>query len=309
MRVALVLGSGGARGYAHLGVLNELDARGHQVVAIAGTSMGALVGGLAAAGKHAEFEAWVRTLTQRKLWQLLDPALSSPGAIKGARVLSHISELLGDRTIESLPIPFTAVASDLTTQREVWFQRGPIVAAIRASIAIPGALTPVLMGGRVLVDGGLLNPVPVEPVLAVSADLTLAVNLTGPDPHSEGPSSVHQAAELPEGQDTMTWLSRVGLSGLDMERLRIGRGSRDRAARQLAQQDGHQDSLSTMDILLGAWETVQAATARYRMATNPPDVVVNVPMRSCRTMDFHRASEMIELGHKLTAEALDAAHR
>lgn len=305
MRVALVLGSGGARGYAHLGVLEELRARGHQVVAVAGTSMGALIAALAAADRDREFADYARGLTQRRLWQLLDPALSGPGAFRGSKVLARVGGFLDDVLIEDLPIPFTAVASDLSTQREVWFQSGPVTAAIRASIAIPGLLTPVLMGGRVLVDGGLLNPVPVEPVLAVTADYTLAVNLTGPDSPQLGSSAVHQAAEVPEGQDVLTWLSRLGVSGLDLEKLRL----RGRGTREVAATDGAPRDLSTVDVLLSSWETVQAAIARYRMATNPPDVLVTVPMRSCRTLDFHRAQEMIDLGRRLTVAALDASGR
>lgn len=300
--MALVLGSGGARGYAHLGVLQELTARGHQVVAIAGTSIGALIGALVAAGKQDEFTEWALTLNQRKVWGLLDPALAGPGAIRGTKVVSRLAPMLGDTLIEDLPIPFTAVASDLTSQREVWFQRGPVTAAIRASIAIPGALTPVQMGGRLLVDGGLLNPVPVEPTLAVDSDFTLAVNLTGPDSPADGTSALHEEAELPDGQDAETWLTKVGLGP---ERRRFGRSGKEPAAVSAPAPL----PLSTMDVMMGSWETVQAAIARYRMATNPPDVVVNVPMRSCRSLDFHRAAEMIALGRRLGAKALDATGR
>lgn len=302
MRVALVLGAGGARGYAHLGVLDELRTRGHEVVAISGTSMGALVGGLVAADREQEFREWALTLTQRRLWQLLDPSLSGPGAIRGTKVLAKLGGMLGEHLIEELPIPFTAVATDLRSEREVWFQRGPLTAAIRASVAIPGLLTPVVMGERVLVDGGLLNPVPMEPTLAVDADFTLAVNLTGSDAPAESTSARHEEAELPAGQDSATWLSRVGL-GLD--RWRTGHGH-DLA---VTTPNSHVTTLSTMDVMLGSWEAVQAAIARYRMATNPPDVLITVPFRSCKALDFHRAAEMIALGRKLAATALDAAGR
>ncbi len=299
MRVALVLGSGGARGYAHLGVVDELRERGHDIVAISGTSIGALIGALVAAGHDRDFSEWALSLTQRKVLQLLDPALTGPGAIKGAKVLSKVGGMLGEELIENLPIPFTAVASDLTTQREVWFQSGSVTAAIRASIAIPGALTPVAMGGRLLVDGGLLNPVPVEPVLAVSSDFVLAVNLTGPgNPNG----AVRQQAVVPEGQDSLTWLAKVGL---DMERLRWGRPPKEVGVKEIANTAGLASHLSATDVMLSSWETFQAAISRYRMATNPPDVVVNVPMRACRTTDFHRAAEMISLGRKLAAQALD----
>ncbi|NLI17576.1 MAG: esterase, partial [Actinomycetales bacterium] len=170
MRVALALGSGGARGYAHIGVIEELRERGHDVVTIAGTSMGALVGGLAAAGTLDEFTAWVSGLTQRDVLRLLDPTLTGPGAIKAERVVRKVSEILDGALIEDLPIPYTAVATDIGSRREVWFQDGPVDVAIRASIAIPSVITPVMLNGRLLADGGLVNPVPVGPTTATHAD-------------------------------------------------------------------------------------------------------------------------------------------
>lgn len=304
MRVALVLGSGGARGYAHLGALQELRARGHELAAVSGTSMGALVGALAAAGKDEEFADWARTLTQRRVLQLLDPVMVGPGAIRGTKVVTMLGGMLGDTTIEQLPVPFTAVATDLTSQREIWFQSGVATVAIRASIAIPGALTPVVLGGRVLVDGGLLNPVPMEPVLASDADFTLAINLNGPDSPSAGRGAATEEAGLPEGQDHKTWLARMGLSGLDLDRLL------HRAPREVDQEVAEAVGVgahSTTDVLLSSWETVQAVTTRFRMASNPPDIQVNVPMRICGTLDFHRAAELIDHGRRITAEALDQA--
>lgn len=292
MRVALVLGAGGARGYAHLGVLDVLHERDHQIATIAGTSMGALVGALAAAGRADDFAAWARTLTQRKVLRLMDPAFAQPGAIRANKVLVTVGGMLGDQLIEDLPIPYTAVAADLTSQREVWFQSGPVTAAIRASIAIPGAITPVQMGDRLLVDGGILNPVPVEPTLGVTADFTLAVNLSGHSP-TAGSAPVPEHAEVPAGQDWLTWLGKVGLGS--------------RAPRSRGAADSAHDDLSAADVMLRSFETVQNAMSRYRMATNLPDVLVSVPLRSARTTDFHRAAELIDLGRQLATDALDEA--
>lgn len=283
MRIALVLGAGGARGYAHLGALEVLRERGHEIVAISGTSMGALVGGLAAAGKDQEFADWVRTLTQRGVLRLMDPAIKGPGAVYGNRVVERISGILGDVDIEDLPVPFTAVATDLTNQREVWFQRGPLLAAIRASIAIPGALTPVEMGGRLLVDGGILNPLPVGPVLAVDADVTMAVDLSGSGRPRLGAAPLTEEAEVPG--DTRSWLGRIGFA----------------ADREKPKRDG----LRTLDVMLAAFETMQGRISRLQLAANPPDVVVSVPLASARTLEFHRATELIDLGRRLTEEALD----
>ena len=157
LRVALGLGSGGARGFAHIGVVRALEERGHRVVAVAGTSMGALVGGMVAAGRMDEFAEWATGLRQRDVLRLLDPKLSAPGMVSADRLLESLAPIFEDVDIEDLPIPFTAVATDLGSRREIWFQRGPLRAAVRASIAIPGLFTPVMLNGRILVDGGLTN--------------------------------------------------------------------------------------------------------------------------------------------------------
>ncbi|OLO98776.1 esterase, partial [Mycolicibacterium porcinum] len=138
MRVALALGSGGARGYAHIGVINELHDRGYEVVGVSGSSMGALVGGLHAAGKLDEFADWARTLTQRAVLRLLDPSITAAGILRAEKILDAVREIIGEATIEGLPIPYTAVATDLIAGKSVWLQRGPLDSAIRASIAIPG---------------------------------------------------------------------------------------------------------------------------------------------------------------------------
>ena len=154
--VALILGSGGARGYAHIGAIQVLVERGYQVVAVAGTSMGALVGGLFAAGKLDAYTEWVTGLSQRDVIRLLDPALLGAGAFRAERLLARMSDLLDGALIEKLPIPYTAVATDIGARREVWFQSGPLDVAIRASIAIPGVITPIMVNGRLLVDGAVL---------------------------------------------------------------------------------------------------------------------------------------------------------
>lgn len=179
MRVALALGSGGARGYAHIGVIRELEARGHEVVGVSGASMGAIVGALLAAGKLDEFEKWVRGLSQRDVIRLLDVSFAGGGAIRANRIMGVIGAMLDDVRIEDLPIPYTAVATDIRARREVWFTRGPADVAVRASFAIPSVVTPALVGGRLMIDGGVTNPVPLEPLASVASDLVLAVSLNG----------------------------------------------------------------------------------------------------------------------------------
>src|SRR5690349_568044 len=201
-RVALALGSGGARGYAHIGVIDELRERGFEIVGIAGSSMGALVGGLEAAGKLDDFAEWARSLTQRAILRLLDPKITAAGVLRAEKILDAVRDILGEVTIEQLPIPYTAVSTDLLTGKSVWLQRGPVDAAIRASIAIPGVIVPHVLDGRLLADGGILDPLPMAPISAVNADLTIAVSLSGSEAGGDEPEDSGPSA-------TTEWLGRV----------------------------------------------------------------------------------------------------
>ena len=198
--MALALGSGGARGYAHIGVIHELQDRGYQIVGIAGSSMGALVGGLQAAERLDEFADWARSLTQRSILRLLDPSITAAGVLRAEKILDAVRDILGAATIEELPIPYTAVATDLLAGKSVWLQRGPVDEAIRASIAIPGVIAPHVIDGRLLADGGILDPLPMAPIAAVNADLTIAVSLSG---------SETLADAEPEPRPTTEWLNRM----------------------------------------------------------------------------------------------------
>jgi len=175
--VSLVLGSGGARGYAHIGVIETLLSKNYEIKSISGTSMGALIGGLYACGKLDEFKQWVLTIDPLEILKLLDLSFSKTGLIKGEKIFEKIEELIGDICIEDLDISFTAVASDIIKQKEVWIQKGKLIDAIRASIAIPTMFTPKKIGADFLVDGGILNPLPVSPTIPDDTDLTITVGL------------------------------------------------------------------------------------------------------------------------------------
>jgi len=287
MRVALVLGSGGARGYAHIGAIAEIESRGHEVVAVAGSSMGALVGGLYAADALDDYAAWARTLTQSQMLRLLDPKWSAGGAIAAERIFAKVGELVGERLIEDLRVPFTAVATDLRARREVWFQRGPLLSAVRASIAIPGVITPVVMNGRLLADGGLMNPMPIEPTAAAAADLTIAISLQGDRGAREQSTPAREPAEP-------TWRDEL----VGKVRRTVGREK---------EPPDPLEQVRISDVVGLSMDAMQGLVARYRMAGLPPDVLVTVPVSAARTLDFHRATAMIELGQQLTAEALDAS--
>jgi NTE family protein len=208
-RIRLALGSGGARGYAHIGAVQVLEERGYEIAAISGTSMGALVGAARAAGALEEYAEWASGLTQRDVLRLLDPSLRAPYGIRGEKILARFNELVGSARIEELPIPYTSVATDLLARKEVWFQQGPVDVAVRASIALPTFIKPVMLNGRLLVDGGLMNPLPIAPMAGVHADLTVAIDLVGERLHAHGQTH----APSPESSEPRGGGPRPGARG------------------------------------------------------------------------------------------------
>jgi NTE family protein len=329
--VALALGSGGARGFAHIGAIQVIEERGLDVISVAGTSMGALVGGLYAAGHLAEYTDWVEDLTQLDVVRLLDPSVSAPGAIRAEKVLARVRDLLDDALIEDLPIDYTAVATDLFARKEVWFQKGLVETAIRASIAIPGIITPVMLNGRLLADGGMMDPVPIAPTAAARADLTIAVSLSGADPHGREAEPVVAVAEEEPVEEWSDRFRRSASQLLDRDLVRsvVHRFGFDDEHEDRADRDDRDDpssadaaakgvvvgepferlpdGLSKFDMMNLSLDAMQSLLLRFRLAAYPPDVLVTVPKNSARTLDFHRADEMIALGRALTADALDHA--
>lgn len=300
--------------------------RGYDIVGISGSSMGALVGGLQAAGRLDEFADWAKSLTQRTILRLLDPSISAAGVLRAGKILDAVRDILGPVTIEELPIPYTAVATDLLTGKSVWFQHGPLDEAIRASIAIPGVIAPHEAGGRLLADGGILDPVPMAPLSAVNADLTIAVSLNG--------SEVIDSREAEPGV-TVEWLNRMLRSTsalLDRPTARavlsrFGADGEDAEAGEDPEEDADQASgteaadgaevaleiplevprkLGSFEVMNRTIEIAQSALARHTLATYPPDLLIEVPRSTCRSLEFHRAAEVIDAGRALANQALDA---
>ncbi|RPA65891.1 esterase [Gordonia oryzae] len=320
-RVALALGSGGARGYAHIGAIAELEARGFSLVSVAGSSMGALVGGLYCAGGLAEYVEWISGLSQLDVMRLLDVSLTKSGGVIGAeRIIARVQDILGDVAIEDLSIPFTAVATDLGAGRSVWFQRGRLVDAIRASIAIPGVIAPHLLDGRLLADGGILDPLPVAPTSAVASDVTIGVVLDGEggsvaraaretkvkgvirrnvDPilSSEFVRSVRDRIGLDPHADTPDSAETVASGTAD-----IGSAGEEPGS---VPTTGEPKAMGRIEVLSRSLDIMSIALTRHQIAGYPPDILIEIPRKSVRAMDFHKASEMIELGRSKTAEALD----
>ncbi|MDE0804876.1 MAG: patatin-like phospholipase family protein [Acidimicrobiales bacterium] len=305
---AVVLGSGGARGYAHIGVIETLEERGFDIIAVSGCSMGALVGGVYASGHLQDYRDWVVKLRQVDVLRLVDLSLSSMGAIRGDKLFAVVSEMVGDVSIEDLPLHYTAVAADLLSQREVWFQDGSLADAIRASIAIPSLLTPVITDNQLLVDGGLMNPIPILPTLSAQADVTIAVNLSGDSPRHtptrpSGP--VYSEEDGPPSRDgsaAETLRQRASrLLDWDTVRARLSRDDEREGDAETIEQ------LGRFDIMNLSFEVMQATLSSYKLAGYPPDVIIDVPKSSARTFEFHRATELIELGRRLGDETLDAS--
>ena len=307
-KVSLALGSGGARGYAHIGVIQELESRGFEIVGIAGTSMGAVIGALHATNTLQQYTDWVLGLKKRDIAALIDITASGPGSMKAERVMSKVNDLIGGVLIEDLPIPFTALASDIVAQKEVWFQSGPLDLAVRASISIPGVITPIMVNGSLLSDGGLFNPVPTLPLASIPSDLVIAVSLSGPsDTVIEAETQPSRRSEILKSvidlmreQDVMRWVTGKFNGELNTN------GNQTNASDELTKAMNTLPSgLRTYDVVQMSILSMQNMIQRFQLAISPPDVLIEVPFDSCGMLEFHKAKEQIELGRDLAKQALD----
>lgn len=327
--VSLVLGSGGARGYAHIGVIEELVAQGFDIRSVAGSSMGALVGGVYAAGKLDAYRDWVKPLQRFDVLRLLDLTFSGGGLIKGDRIVEKLRELIGEIRIEDLPISYTAVAVDLLAQREVWFSRGSLFDAIRASIAIPTVLRPHHYEGRTLVDGGLLNPVPITPTLRDLTDCTIAIDINAPaEQFGEAPDTSTTAASdstfgsvagvlvdesspvqasAPEAEPVLETGGEAMLPSIEPPppsyRQRIADFINGLVERREAKSVTAADP-GVLELFARSLDVVQETITRFKLAAQPPDLIIRIPRNVCAFYEFHRAEEVIELGRERTREAL-----
>ena len=294
-------------------MIQVLEERGFEIAGVAGSSMGALVGAVWAAGKLEELESWVRGLTRAHVLRMLDVSLRAPGAMRAEKVLAHVQDLVGDELIENLPVPFTAVATDLITRREVWLQRGRADLAIRASIALPGVFTPVMLNGRLLADGGLMDPIPVSPMAALDADLTIAVSAGG---EREDPPATAAVSESAEARPIDEWIARFrqgAARAIDSEVIRsvLSRHEADEPSERddqpRAESVAFPEGLTGLDVMNYSLAAMQTLVTRYRLAGSPPDVLVTIPTTDVRTMDFHLADTMISLGRTAAEQALGEA--
>jgi len=282
--VSLILGSGGARGLAHIGVIHWLEENDYKIKSISGSSVGALIGGIYAAGKLGEFEQWVCALTKLDIISLLDISWSRSGLVYGDKIINTLVDLVGNQTIEDLPIPFTAVATDISKEKEVWINSGSLFDAIRASISLPLFFTPYDHKGIKLIDGGILNPVPIAPTFSDDTDLTIAVNLGGPLESIK----VTENREQTSTKELETYQEKIG-NFIKSFQKKIGI--------EVSELD-----LGGYDIANQAFDAMQSTIARQKLAAYPPDYTIEIARNACGTLEFNRADEMIALGYKKAKE-------
>jgi NTE family protein len=287
-KIVLALGGGIARGWAHIGVLKTLEAEGLEPDVICGTSIGALVGGLYLSGRMAALESWARSLTQRKVFGLLDFTFGGSGLFGGEKLASLLKDQVSDVCIEQLSRPFVAVATELETGREVWLRDGSLLQAMRASYALPGVFPPVKHEGRWLIDGALVNPCPTSVARSFGGQLVIAVSLHTDligSPADDPAEASTAAPTLPPQPSPASWLRP--------DRMILNRIFSDRP-------DG--PALST--VMVGGLNILIERVTRARLAGDPADVLIAPKLAHVGLIDFHRASEAIEVGARATREVL-----
>lgn len=286
--VSLVLGSGGARGLAHIGVIHWLEEHDYDIRSISGCSIGALIGGIYACGKLDVFEEWVRAISKLDIVMLLDLSWGKQGLVEGERIISALKDLIGDRQIEDLPLEYTAVAADIKREKEVWLKRGSLFDAIRASISLPLFFTPFDLDGMKLLDGGILNPVPIAPTFEDDTDLTIAINLGAP------PLGNTHRTSRPEPIDIKT----APANGLPEKISSFIDELKSRAS------IGEPGDWKMLDIADQTFDAMQGAIARQKLAAYPPDHTILISRDACGTLEFDRADEMIQLGYEAATRRL-----
>ena len=292
-RIGLALGGGAARGWAHIGVMRALSRIGVQADVIAGTSIGAVVGGVAMAGKMDALEDWARGLNRRRLVGYLDFRIRAGGLIGGERLLTELKRHLGGTTIESLPLPFSAVATDLVTGHEVWISNGILIDAMRASMSLPGVFPPWRWEGRWLVDGALVNPVPISVCRALGAQMVIAVNLNADviGKTRRPGTSIPTAA----GFDLLTLIDEDGEAAPVPSRL-------DTMVRRVFRREPDQPSL--FGTMVGSLGIIMDRITRSRLAGEPPDVHITPRIGHVGLLEFDRAEELIAEGEAAVQRAL-----
>lgn len=283
--IALVLSGGGARGIAHIGVIEELIKRGYIINSITGTSMGAVIGAVYAMGKLDEFKKWMLSLDKMRVFNLLDFSFSSQGLVKGDKVLNKMKDFIEDTNIEDLSIPFACVAVDLINREEVLFTKGSVYEAIRASISIPTVLTPIKKAKKLLVDGGVLNNIPVKYAPRTENDILVAVNVNAKVPVITQNLSKKESIE------------KISLYKRKMHDFQL--------QIQKMVPNYKRETLNYFDVINKTIGLMTYTIAQNLLEKHPPDILINISKETCSTFDFYRAEELIEAGKIEAANALN----
>jgi NTE family protein len=294
LSIGLVLGGGAARGFAHIGVLRTLMAHGIRPDVIAGTSIGAIVGGLYAAGQLDAFEQWARHLTRRRVLGYLDFTFGGSGLIGGNRLVGKLEDTLGDTTFADLPMRVAAIATEIGSGHEIWLTRGRLSEAMAASYALPGIFAPKLIGGRWLMDGALVNPLPISAARALGARIVIAVNL---NTDNFGRGTIIQD-HGPDAEDDLRRAQR------ELKRSRRGIFRADRLIHRQFFGAPNRPGLST--VMVEAFQVMQDRITRSRLAGDPPDVMISPRLGRINLFDFHRAKDAIAAGAEAAEKSIDA---
>ena len=282
--VALVLGSGGARGIAHIGAIEELEKQGYNITSIAGTSMGALVGGVYATGKLPEYKEWLSSLDKLDVFKMVDFTFSTSGLVKGDRIFHEMQKLVPKTNIEDLKIPFTAIATDIINKKEMIFSEGDLFEAIRASISIPSVFTPFQSNNSLLIDGGVLNPLPVNRVKRSDNDILVVVNV-----NAFIPGYKKNAKEPIEKKN--------GLMSSDLLK-----GIQNKISEIIPK--NQKEKLGYFNLITETISLMLYQISELTLQHNQPDVLINISRQACGNYDFYRAEKLIEVGRKATKKSL-----
>jgi len=291
-KAALVLSGGGARGIAHIGVIEELVKKGFEITSIAGTSMGAVVGGVYALGKMEAYKNWLYTLDKLKIFNLVDFTLSTQGLVKGDKLLNTIKTFISDANIEDLNIPYAAVAADIINKKEVVFTKGSVFEAIRASMAIPTVFTPVKFEDGLLIDGGIINNMPINRVTRTPGDLLIAVNVN---------------ADIPFDKPTVVKTEEVVTQSIYQKKLKEFYNQLHILHPSVNEEKTNGDEkLGYFNLINKTLSLMTYHITQMTLENYTPDILINVSRHCCGTFDFYRAEEIVEIGRHAAIKSLAA---
>jgi len=298
MKVALVLASGGSRGLAHIGVIEELERRGYEITSVSGTSMGALIGGIYAAGGLPAFKEWMKEVDKMKVFFLMDFTISNDGIVKGEKIIKELEKIVPDVNIENLSIPFTAVATDIKGKKEVVFDKGSLFEAIRASISIPSLFKPLKIDNMVLIDGGVVNPIPINRVKRNEGDILVAVDLNAP--YMEKKKVIKSKKQIEEEKNFFEKL-RIPVPHFYYDVL-LGNQKKGSSKSN----SGSKESLNYYNILVESSSLMIQKNSERTIQLYKPDILISIPKNAYSTMEFYKYDEIVETGKQAAIKAFDS---